>query len=407
MQISPSVQMRLEETQRRNQVVPVQFKDIAQSALAGAQTVEQLQGDRQKREKAAQFQKVIEEGLPAMQRVHQELGDPNLPDPTLFTDSRESVVSWYQLANEKATQKKGTQAIEQGGSYDELGRNLVKSGALSPKDYYANARPGRGGIQAAALPDDIKQALEKGMDAIEAQEQEDGAVLADSQRQAILRANGIPAAMLANKAVEAIWKTGVAGESKEGLRKTAQSEKDRREGLDLKRQELMQSRVIKLEEKTDELFEELKLFDQLDTAIPGGIDGEGSVDGFGFGTKPLRKFWKTEEAVKVKVPLQGLINRILKRRSGAAVSEQEFDRLENEFGINTSGTVEEFRLGLKTYRDLAEAAYERKLKADPGAAAVLEAPAPAGTPKAPRKAKAGKPAAPKAIGRFQVEVEED
>jgi hypothetical protein len=114
------------------------------------------------------------------------------------------------------------------------------------------------------------------------------------------------------------------------------------------------------------------LFKQLDSAIPGGIYGQGGVSGFGFGTKPLRSLWKTEEANRIRPILQSLVNKILKKQSGAAVTDQEFDRLQTEFGINTTGTVEEFRQGLQNAYELNRQEYDTFRAADPEAASILD-----------------------------------
>lgn len=363
MQISPSVAKRFEEVERRNRIVPIQFRDIAQSALAGAQTAEAIQADRDKKAKALEFQKLLDSGLPAMQQIHQELADPSMPDPALFTDSRDAVVSWYKLADEKLTQKRGGEVISQGGTYDELGRGLVKAGALSPKDYYSNARPGRGSIQQAGLSDEVKQALEKGMDAIEAQEKEDGAVLPDAARQAILRANGIPAAMLANKAVEAIWKVGTGGESAETLRKTAEGEKDRKAGLALKADEIRDRREQRVIDEAQGFAKDTKDIAKTTTAIAridealkesGVEDGLNTDDyekipAFGTGAKLWRDWLNDPAAVKVRQAVNIFILNKRKENGGTAVTPQESAVIEKALGINTRATAQAFIESLRNF----------------------------------------------------------
>lgn len=152
--------------------------------------------------------------------------------------------------------------------------------------------------------------------------------------------------------------------------------------------------LVKLAKNTSEAAGIDYLFKQLDKSIPGGIYGEGGISGFGFGTKPLRALWKTDEANRIRPTLQALVNKILKAQSGAAVTDQEFDRLQTEFGINTTGTVEEFRQGLQNAYELNRQQYDTYRATDPESAKTLDertgreyasingAPAPANPPQA-------------------------
>jgi hypothetical protein len=128
-------------------------------------------------------------------------------------------------------------------------------------------------------------------------------------------------------------------------------------------------KATKFVKNTKQIVEELRLFNKLDDSIPGGLYGEDNIKGFGFGaSNTFRNLWKTDEMANIRLPLQALVNRILKNRSGAAVTATEFDRLEREFGINTSATVEEFRLGLQNYYGVVRGQYDDFSKADPESA---------------------------------------
>lgn len=365
MAISPSVQLRLEETERRNKVVPIQFKDMAASALAGAQTVQGLQEDKAKREKAAAFQKLLDSGLPAMQKAHQEVADPSLPDPSLFMDSRESIVAWYQLAEEKAVQKRGGAVIEKGGTYDEVGRGLVKAGAMAPKDYYSNARPGRAAVNSSALSDDIKAKIEKGLDLIEAQEREDGAVLPDADRMRLMRAAGVDATTLSHKSVKPLWEAGVGGESKEELRKTSESEKDRKTGLALKEDEIRDKREQRVIDEAQGFAKDTDAIAKTTTAIQrihnvleelgasGGIYTEdySKVPGYGTGAKVYRDWLNDPAAVKLRQAVNILLLNKRKETAGSAVTPQEGAVLEKTLGINNRSTTQAF---LESLRNFAE-----------------------------------------------------
>jgi hypothetical protein len=143
---------------------------------------------------------------------------------------------------------------------------------------------------------------------------------------------------------------------------------------DRKEDEDLTDRKTRFAKTTNDLFSEVYLFEKLDKSIPGGIYGTGGVSGFGFGTKPFRRLWKSDEANAIRPTLQALVNKILKRTSGAAVTDQEFDRMETALGINTTGTVEEFRLGLQNYYETAKGELDRFVAADPEAASGVDKP---------------------------------
>ena len=131
---------------------------------------------------------------------------------------------------------------------------------------------------------------------------------------------------------------------------------------DQKRQET--SKLTNFVKNTKDQAEILYAYQNLDKLVPGGIYGTDGIAGYGFGTKPFRKFWKTDEANKIRPGVQALINKVLKQRSGAAVTEQELNRLEQEFGVNTTGTIEEFRQGLQNYYEAIKNDYDRFVTAD-------------------------------------------
>lgn len=135
----------------------------------------------------------------------------------------------------------------------------------------------------------------------------------------------------------------------------------------------LKENATKFAKNTSEMATIDHLFKNLDKEIPGGIYGEGGISGFGFGTKPFRALWKTQEANRIRPTLQAIINKVLKKQSGAAVSDQEFDRLQTEYGINTTGTVEEFRQGLQNAYETNKNEYDTFRAADPETAALLDA----------------------------------
>ncbi len=78
----------------------------------------------------------------------------------------------------------------------------------------------------------------------------------------------------------------------------------------------------------------------------GGIDGKGNIPGYG-ATGKTPSFTLSPEGKDVRTSLAGLRNIILKDRSGAAVSNQEFDRLKEEIGGGLWSTDADLRSKLK------------------------------------------------------------
>jgi len=161
----------------------------------------------------------------------------------------------------------------------------------------------------------------------------------------------------------------IARQSAEARKKRAETGEKRFERYE---QEQDINRATKAAKNTKNLYSEILVFKEIDKELPGGLYGTGGISGFGFGTKPLRKFWKTKEANSIRGGVSRLVNVILKERSGAAVTDQEFDRLEQEFGIGTTGTIDEFRRGLQRQYEATTKLYDRYRKADPQAFDIIE-----------------------------------
>lgn len=242
--LSPSVQIQFSEIDRRHRLAstPIQFADMAQGAIAGAQTAEQIQDDKARREAAMKFKQLLDQGLQGMEAVYKEIGSTKLPPPQGFHETPELRLAWYGIAHEEAVKKQAADVVGRGLPHDEEGRELVKVGAMDAKEYYRNSGRDRDNTQADALSPDMEAALEKGAAAIEAREKKEGAVLPDATRQAILRESGITAPLLSHKAVRAVWESGTAGESKETKRKTAAAEGARQAAIDIRKEELADRR---------------------------------------------------------------------------------------------------------------------------------------------------------------------
>jgi hypothetical protein len=115
--------LRYSEINRRSELArtPIQFSKSLGAGLQAGKAVEDLQAEHAKKEKAAQFEQILQAGLPAMKQAWGELtpeDQKRVPDPSLFTDSRDATVSWWNLATEAhARAQVGTSLAA--GNYDE------------------------------------------------------------------------------------------------------------------------------------------------------------------------------------------------------------------------------------------------------------------------------------------------
>lgn len=369
MQLSPSVQARFGEIERRNKVVPIQFKDIAQGALAGAQTAESLQADRDKKAKALEFQKLLDAGLPAMQQVHQELADPSMPDPSLFTDSRDAVVSWYKLADEKLTQKReglGRTQVGQhlaAGQFDQAGGAAVSSGLT--KDPAAMIAAGR---KTAAEEKEAKRKADA-----------QAAWRADLEGDYGPRAGKLGSDKKArNTLVADIYKKHGDLEEAHKFIDDIDSQAPQTAGthgsagLEHKKSEDFQQRVRLVKKDLEPKVKIAQAFVDVNKAIPGGIDSAKDASGYGIGAKPFRKWFMGEESAKLRAAVATLTNIVLKDRSGAAVTDQELGRIEEELGLSATSPVSAFLDALRRKRDNLREEMENDENTDPEAAAELK-----------------------------------
>jgi hypothetical protein len=90
----------------------------------------------------------------------------------------------------------------------------------------------------------------------------------------------------------------------------------------------------------------------LDKAI-GGIFSDTPIAGFqnrkilGGGWGAWQKFAETPEGAAIRIPLYALINKVLKREAGTAVTENEFERIKNQYGVGLLDSESAFRTGVR------------------------------------------------------------
>jgi hypothetical protein len=96
---------------------PIQFAQSLGGGLQAGKAIQDVQDQNAKREQAAQFEQILQAGLPAMKQAWAELGpegQKKVPDPTLFADSRDAVTSWWGLATEARSRAQVSTAITAG-----------------------------------------------------------------------------------------------------------------------------------------------------------------------------------------------------------------------------------------------------------------------------------------------------
>ena len=80
------------------------------------------------------------------------------------------------------------------------------------------------------------------------------------------------------------------------------------------------------------------------------------------------------------------------------MSDQELNRLETEFGINTTGTIEEFRQGLQNFYEGTKNDYDRFVTADQYAANKIDRPGYGNIQNTPKRIEQQRPDKPKVQG---------
>jgi len=100
---------------------------------------------------------------------------------------------------------------------------------------------------------------------------------------------------------------------------------------------------------------------ELSESIPGGIEGKGEIPGVGGASNLMRDILYqgramlgekyAKEAVKIRNALSAVKNLSLKERSGAAVTDQELKRFEQEMASTGLASPDQFRLVVKRFVD--------------------------------------------------------
>lgn len=92
---------------------------------------------------------------------------------------------------------------------------------------------------------------------------------------------------------------------------------------------------------------------EIDSMLQGGLDNtKGDIPGYGLAAGALPGVALSDKGQKLRQAVQRLANIELKDRSGAAVTDAEFQRFKEEFGTGTLKTEQQLLNGLRQYRNV-------------------------------------------------------
>lgn len=141
---------------------PIQFAKPFEAGVAAGNSLDGIRLDKEKRQKAAHFQSILDAGLPAMQDAWGQLAPEQkqrVPDPSLFTDSRDASVSWWQLLTETHGQQLAGSALA-AGNYDQAAGAVASAGLTKdPTSLIDNARTE--GAKSKVLQDNAAEKAKK------------------------------------------------------------------------------------------------------------------------------------------------------------------------------------------------------------------------------------------------------
>lgn len=144
-------------------------------------------------------------------------------------------------------------------------------------------------------------------------------------------------------------------------------------GLAFQKDKDFQDRIRAVKKDLETKVPIAQAFADVDKAIPGGIDGTGEIAGVGVGAKPFRKWFMSDSGAKTRAAIATLLNITLKDRSGAAVTENELSRIEEELALTGTSTTEAFRDAIRRKRASLLEEMENAENVDPEASAELMA----------------------------------
>lgn len=368
---------------RSNNPIP----SAVRGAFEGAQSAQELMDERAKRERAIQFQQLLDAGLPAMQETWKKMGSPRGWEPEFMNENLDTRAAFYERMAEiekegqLSTGRKQVATHLKNRNFDDaeavaVGSGLVKDPSsflttgreTAAKDATAKAKADKeAGLQAQFM--DWRKKLSGFMDQrnYSLDDQALNQIMAEFPNEL---AGYEPAEKFRDNLVKKPAPVSSAN-------------------LEHKKGEDFQQRVRLVKKDLEPKVKIAQAFVDVDKAIEGGIDGEGDATGFGIGTKHFRKWFMSDAGAKLRAAVATLTNIVLKDRSGAAVTDSELARIEEELGLTATSPVSAFRDALRRKRDNLYEEMVNDENVDPEASAELRKRGYKGSSLLERKTKGG------------------
>lgn len=358
--------VKLEQLQKRSQrAVPIQFASMFGSGLEAGSKVIGFQDEMDKRNKAMEFQKVLDAGLDKQVEAWESLDDDGkrkVPDPrTGWNSSRELMVDWYKMLAETVGKQKAITEMD-GQNYTDQAKSLYKHGQVDASTYLSATQPSKDAIKP---PDPVEKVfMPKFLSELSRLEKEKDGKLGESDYIRLAGEIDPSGQLLAAKSF---------GTYKDAPR------------IDYDQEKTQTDRAIALNKDNKDNASTIRYIEELDSLLPGGIDGAEPIPGLNqvqlvfsadedenlakLSAKTVAKLKLSEEQQRLIVTMSALFNRFLKRDSGAAVTANEFARKMREFGLNVLQDESAFRKGMQLMRDAiaqdmqqVESGYDEKTK---------------------------------------------
>jgi soluble lytic murein transglycosylase-like protein len=138
-----------------------------------------------------------------------------------------------------------------------------------------------------------------------------------------------------------------------------------------KKEAALQKRYELLDKKVAPKLQVARVMQDLDSIIPGGINGSEAIPGVGIGDGAIRKWLigptKDSRVGKIRGKIAELVNVTIKEQSGLAVTQSEGERIMQALNLTPTSTEEDFRYALRSKMKHLEQEYLEDLAGDPEA----------------------------------------
>lgn len=150
-------------------------------------------------------------------------------------------------------------------------------------------------------------------------------------------------------------------------------EEAKKDKLELKQKDKLDKDIEKHSKKLKDsgIVEAVNNLNTIDKLM-GDIDSDKKdLPGYGLLGGLTPDFLQSKEGVQLRQAVQALVNVKLKDRSGAAVTEPEYERFKKEFGTGSWSTEQQLRNGLRQYRNILDSV-TREIEASSSPEAISE-----------------------------------